>query len=42
VKSIFPHPIGNLRDLGTRKQWAFDAACILICAAALVVALIFL
>jgi hypothetical protein len=42
MKSLFPHPIGNLRDLGTRRQWITDAICIGICAAAVIIALIFL
>jgi len=36
-KSIIP-----LRNLGTRKQWLFEAAGIILCAAALVIALIIL
>lgn len=42
MKSLFPHPIGTLRELGTRKEWLFEAACLLICAAVVILALIVL
>lgn len=42
MKTIFPHPIGNLSDLGTPRQWLGGALAIALCAAALILALIIL
>lgn len=42
MKSLFPHPIGTLRDLGTARQWITDAVCVGICVAVVILALIVL
>jgi len=42
MKTIFPQPIGNLRELGTRKDWLMDAIGIAILAATAILALIIL
>ena len=41
MKHIFPHPIGNLRDLGTPRQWLAEFVCVALCAAAVILALFF-
>jgi hypothetical protein len=42
MKSLFPHPIGTLRNLGTPRQWLTDAIWMAICAAVLLLAYIIL
>ena len=40
MKNIFRQPIGNLRDLGTARQWITEIVCFAIGAAVLITALI--
>jgi len=36
MKSLFPHPIGTIKDLGTTREWVTEAACIALCALILI------
>ena len=42
MKDIFLKPIGTLRELGTAREWITEIVCMAICAAVLILALIFL
>ena len=42
MNNIFPHPIGTVRNLGTRKDWLMDAIGIAILVATAILALIIL
>ena len=42
MKQIFHRPISTLRELGTAREWIGEAACILLCAAVLILAYIIL
>lgn len=42
MKQIFHKPIGTLRELGTAREWIGEAACVLLCAAAVILAWIVL
>ena len=42
MKTIFPYPIGDLRKLGTRKQWTCEVAGFVLGVAGMIVLLIIL
>jgi len=39
MKSIFPQPIGTLRDLGTAREWIVDAVCFVMSAVGFIILL---